>query len=163
MSSTYKSISAKSTGINIISNTPALSVGHLGNIWALDIDTSQLTAQQASSVVNSLIAGETISALKVVYYDHMTGRILKSSTDDIIKASGVGVTRTAGIEGSEIEVVQYGLLSDPSFNFLPAQLVFLSDDGSLTTSAPNSGFLTRVGRAINENTLLVLIESPVTL
>lgn len=163
MASTYKNIPPDPTEIEIVSNSAALTIEKVGSSFQLELDTSSIIVEEASSVVTTFRAGEVLSALQAVYFDPITARVWKADKTDLVKASVVGITKTAANLDANVEVIQYGLLSDASFLFQPAQLVFLSIQGLLTLIAPDSGFLTRLGRAINNNTILVLIDSPITL
>lgn len=165
MASTYKQIPAasSSSAIDITSASPELDVQQAGNDFTLSLDLSGVAVAEAAAVVNNFTAGETIARLKVIYYDHITTKVLKADKSSIITASCIGIAKTAGSLNNTIEAIQYGLLTDPSFSFTPGELIFLSEDGDMTITAPDTGYLTRVGRAVTANTILVLIESPITL
>lgn len=164
MASTYQNIpNDASSDVTLVSNAPALTIGHTGDTYTFGLDTSQLVADEAASVVQTFTAGETISALDVVYLDQVSGTILKAKRTSLVAASVIGIAKTSGIAGDPIQVLQYGILSDASFAFTPAALTFLSDLSKITETAPTSGYLTRLGRTINLNTILVFIESPADL
>lgn len=117
--------------------------------------------EAAASIVRNFIAGETISALKIVYMDN--NRVYSGSSANLNTATAIGIAKTAAAEGELVSVLQYGLLEDASFDFEVTDLAFLSETGSLTTTAPEQGYLTRIGKVINNNSVLVLIETPITL
>ena len=164
MSSTYINIPNPNNSSTVItSDSPNIIVNMSGDAYSIGFDPMGIIANQAAAVVTDFTAGEMISALTVVYYDEATGTIFKADSDTLIKASALGITMTAGMAGSTIKVIQYGLLTDSSFSLDPADLIFLGHNGLITTTAVSEGYLTRLGRAIDSTTILVLIESPVTL
>lgn len=142
----------------IQSDSPALTVDKQGNKWVLGFDESQMVAERASSVVNTFTTGEIISALQPVYQSG--GLVYKADSSDLIKASAIGIALQAAGAGQSIEVLQYGVLGDAILSYSPADLLFVSGSGSITNVAPTTGYLTRLGRAINLNTILVIIDSP---
>jgi hypothetical protein len=153
------SINVPSPGITtIVSIDPALIVDGNGN---LNIDEAKLQVKSSAAVSEMYVSGETISALKAVYLHE--GAVYVAGTGSLAQASALGIAQNAGTAGQAISVLQYGVLTDASFNFSPSQLIFLSETGSLTTTAPSSGLLTRIGRAIGPTSVLILIESPINL
>lgn len=165
MSSTYINLPIEESAgqTTVSSGDPSVIVDQVGNDYQISIDQSSITAEQAASVVNVFTAGETLSALQAVYYHEASGTVQRADSSILIKASSIGVTKTAANLNTPVEVVQYGLMTDLSFSYLPSDLIFLDSNGVLTTTAPSSGYLTRMARAITSDTILILIESPVTL
>jgi hypothetical protein len=164
MSSTYKNIPKQdaSDGISdVVSESSAITISHNGQVVGIGLDTSGIVAESAASVVNTYTAGESISALKAVY--ELSGVIYKAAPDTIQTASVVGITLTSANAGEQVQVLQYGVLQDAFLTFSPADLIFVTSNGAITNVAPASGYLTRLGRAINVNTVLIIIDSPKTL
>lgn len=126
-----------------------------------DVELSPAEMQRASAVVNQYTCGETISALKAVYA--VSEQVFLAGPTSMARASIVGIALTSGTEGTLIDVLQYGILEDESLGFRPTDLIFVGSNGTLTTTAPTAGYLTRVGRAINPSTAIIIIDSPKTL
>lgn len=161
MASTYTSLPKDSDSLTITSDSENLTVTPIPSGYKIGFNPAGLVAQRATSVVNTYIAGETISALKAVY--EVSGVVYKADHSSVESASVSGISITASSSGHPIEVLQFGVIQDPVFAFNPADLLFLTDGGTISNVAPDSGYLTRLGRAINVNTLLVIIDSPKTL
>lgn len=165
MSSTYKNIpdESSSEGVqSVVSESVALTISHPSNgVVGIAIDMSGIVAQSAASVVTTYTAGEVISAIKAVYA--VGGTIFLANANSLQEASVVGITLTSGNPGDPIQVLQYGVLEDTMLGFTPADLLFVTNSGAISNTAPTSGYLTRLGRVITGNTALILIDSPKTL
>lgn len=145
----------------LTSNSGALLISGEGSARSIGLDASGLSVAQASAVAISYTAGEHISALKTVY--EFEDAIYVATSSNLVGASVIGIALNAAGIGQPVEVLQYGVLQDASFNFGPAALLFVATDGAITTTAPQTGYLTRIGRAINSKTALIIIENPITL
>lgn len=103
-----------------------------------------------------------ISALRVV-------RVVGSGTvsvADPTQASGkasIGIALTAASDGGELKVRTYGEVTDGSWSWTPYANVFLGAGGVLTQTAPTSGYMLAVGRAVASNRLLIRIQPPINL
>lgn len=150
--------------INSITSSSSLITTSPGPNVVIGFDESQMPeADGARSVVVSYECGENLSALEIVYMDALGGQIFAANQDNLIEASAIGITKQSGNVGQMVEVLQFGIISDSSFVFTPASIIFLDLNGQWTLTAPTAGYLTRLGRAINSTTALVLIETPVQL
>lgn len=148
--------------VDITSSSDALTIDNpSGNTYVIGMDMSKIVAQEAICVVVGYPAGETISALQAVYQSR--GSVYRGDHASLVEASVIGLAVTSGLAGETVQVLEFGVISDASFSFAPADLVFLTDNGALSATSPPSGYLTRVGRAINPTTILVIIDSPKTL
>jgi hypothetical protein len=108
-----------------------------------------------------LIASESISALKCVYYKNNEVRVLDYRDEDNIDFF-LGVTTTAGNIGDKITVKRIGLLQDNFFNFSLGK-VWLGAFGSLTQTPPEIGFDLEIGTDVENNKLLLNIQNPIEL
>lgn len=145
---------------DLLSGSAALVITG-GSVKTVTVDMSSLVASRASSVVNTYTAGETISANQAVY--EAGGSVFKGGPETLGVANIIGVALTAGAVGQSINVLQYGVLEDAAFAWTATDLIFVDSDGLLTSSAPDAGYLTRVGKAITATQILVNIDSPITL
>lgn len=108
-----------------------------------------------------LIASESISALKCVYYKNNEVRVLDYRDEDNIDFF-LGITLTAATQGSAITIKRTGLLQDNFFNFSLGK-VWLGAFGSLTQTPPEIGFDLEIGTAVENNKLLLNIQNPIEL
>jgi len=109
------------------------------------------------------IAGETISAIKAVYAD--TNTTIKHSDKSVAgRQFCIGISKTAGIATSSIEVIIDGVLTDASFSgFTRNEPIFVGSSGALTQTPPTSGVLLEVGYYLGENKIEVEIKRPIIL
>lgn len=157
----FKSIPDYGSIKELASSSSALLISGEGRTRSIGLDASGLAVAQAATVAATYVAGEPISALKAVY--EFEGAIYLANPSNLIGASVIGIALNAAGTGAPVEVLQYGPLHDASFSFSPASLLFVTSGGTISTVAPTEGYLTRLGRAINSNTVLIIIENPITL
>lgn len=115
-----------------------------------------------SEIISSLqTCNEIISALKCVYKED--GFIKKCSSDILNKSYVFGISKQSGTIGAQIEVIQFGIISDPYFNFPQGTLLFCDSNGSITDNCPNNGFRSKIGFSNGFGEIMVSIEEPIEL
>lgn len=80
----------------------------------------------------------------VVDADEVRHPALATATDAILI---IGVARTSGDVGDEINVQTGGVMREPSWSWSNGP-VYVEDDGVLTQTAPTTGYIVSIGRAI---------------
>lgn len=80
----------------------------------------------------------------VVDADEVRHPALATATDAILI---VGVARTSGDIGDEINVQTGGVMREPSWSWSNGP-VYVEDDGVLTQAAPTTGYIVSIGRAV---------------
>lgn len=113
------------------------------------------------SVVDPRTAGETLSALRVVYELDEVVRYLDSQDAAHIELVS-GVTLGAAENGSPVQVQRSGAIDDASWNWTPG-VVWLGTNGTLTQAPPTQGFDLEVGVALSATRLAVNPQSPIFL
>ncbi|MGA4634510.1 hypothetical protein ACPA5B_11580 [Pseudomonas solani] len=107
------------------------------------------------------IAGETLSALRLVY--ELNDEVFYLGGDDAAHVDLVcGVTITAAVLGQPINVQSSGPLDDVTWSWAPGP-VWLGADGHLIQAPPEAGYLLYVGRAVSSTRLIININQPVEL
>lgn len=132
--------------------------------WTLEgklFDGSSVIASE--KLVKTFTAGETISALKLVYLSasNTIKTALPSSTYG--EATAIGVAINGASTGGSVDVQLFGVMNDPSFGFAANALLFLSTSGSIVSTAPSSTFLTRVGYGLGSGAIFLNLEKPIVL
>jgi len=69
--------------------------------------------------------------------------------------SVLGITAGAASSGASVRVLTYGTLVDPSFSFTPLAPIYVGSSGTLTQTAPTSGFVQQVAVAVTATTIFV--------
>lgn len=77
--------------------------------------------------------------------------------------SVLGITTGAASAGAPVFVQLSGLMTEPTWNWLPEQPVFCGLLGALTQSQPTSGFSLVVGVATSPTSLAVGVKQPINL
>lgn len=106
-------------------------------------------------------AGETLSALRVVY--ELNGQVyyLDPADADHID-SLLGVTLTAATVGSTVNVQRSGVVEDSAWNWIPGR-VWLGANGSLTQTPPLFGFDVLIGNAVSPTRIVLNIQDAILL
>lgn len=134
-----------------------------------EITSDTLDVENGSGVagnprINALvrrIAGDTVSALRVVFEDE-TGIAHLDPTDDDQVAALIGISITAGEEGAEIRVRTSGTIDDAGWSWTPG-FVFAGADGTLTQTPPVAGWEIVIGYAPSATRLNLTFDEPVLL
>jgi len=106
------------------------------------------------------IAGEVISALRVVY--ESSDRVFKLDQTSNNVQGLLGITVTAAQEGGSIKVQRDGTIETPGWTWAEG-LVFLGMDGLLTQVVPTTGWEVVVGYAPSPTRLNLDFDEPVLL
>lgn len=106
-------------------------------------------------------AGETLSALRVVY--ELAGAVFALDYRDGEHIDlVVGVTLTAASEGGSVNIQRSGTLDDGSWSWQPGP-VWLGAAGALTQSPPAEGFDVLIGSAVSATRITLNIQDPIDL
>jgi len=108
------------------------------------------------------LAGENISALKLVYlFDKNTVKTADRSAFNTSKS--VGVTKSVGILGLDVEIIQFGELIDSFFTFPKNDPLFIGPNGAVTNTPPLTGFSTTIGHSMGSGGIYIDIQEPIKL
>lgn len=106
-------------------------------------------------------AGETLSALRVVY--ELAGQVFVLAAGDAEHIDLLlGVTLTAAEQGEQINVQRSGAIDDGGWSWQPG-LVWLGADGALTQQPPVDGFAVLVGSAVSATRITLNIQPAIQL
>lgn len=116
-------------------------------------------SSSGGTLVFNSVAGQSISALRVVYQSN--GRVYPldySDTDHVYAALGIALT--AAIEGGNVSVQRNGAIEDNSWSWSEGESVYLGAGGVLTQFPPVFGFLVVIGYAISDQRILLDFQEP---
>ena len=107
------------------------------------------------------LAGETLSALRIVY--ELDGEVfaLDSGDADHIDLL-LGITLTAADAGQPVNVQRLGAVDDDAWSWQPGR-VWLGVAGALTQTPPADGFDVLIGAAVASGRLLLNLQDPLEL
>lgn len=127
-------------------------------IGATDGGSSPEPSEIPAAIEFNATAGESLSALRVVY---STGAAVFSlSHTDTVNAKRVfGLTMSAAGSGSSVRIRRIGVVSDASWAWLPG-FVWLGLNGQLTQSPPTTGVCLIVGEALSATQILLTFFDP---
>lgn len=173
-------INESDNSINILNNQPVIEVVSQGvqGIPGLGVPAGGTTGQalikktdtnydtEWATIGNNVtaVAGQTISALKIVYTDPATSKILYADKDTPITVNSLfGVTTQSGILNDEINVVTFGVIEDSSWAWNMAGNInlFLGSNGSIVQGAPVGNIVVKIGYAISAISIMVRVGEPV--
>lgn len=106
-------------------------------------------------------AGETLSALRVVY--ELAGQVFVLDAGDAAHIDLLlGVTLTAAETGASINVQRSGAIDDASWSWQPGR-VWLGAAGALTQTPPVDGFAVLIGAAVSATRITLNIQDAIQL
>jgi hypothetical protein len=112
----------------------------------------------------TVIAGQIVSALRVVYTDPITEKVLYADKDlpDTVK-SLLGVTTQSVAIDEPVNVQTFGTLTDASWNWNMNSNVslFLGANGSIVQGVLAGAIVARVGHAISPTKIFIRTGEPV--
>lgn len=111
----------------------------------------------AGTATLSCVAGAILSGNRMVTYDALSTVVYASSADASAHAV-LGMTLGAALAGAAVSVQTYGKIVEPSWSWTPLEPVYLSTDGTLSQTAPITGYCVRLGFALDAHTLMLAIE-----
>lgn len=117
----------------------------------------------AEKLAAFFIAGEIISALKVVRLNTTSDAFVADPTGTFEEAKAIGIARSAGGIGATIDVQTFGILEDASFTFSANTPLFLSATGSITDVAPVSGYNVQIGHGLGAGSIFIALREPILL
>lgn len=107
------------------------------------------------------VAGQTISALRVVYELNNTVRLLDYRDGDNIEFL-LGITISAANAGSMIKVKRNGTIEDSGWNWTTGR-IYLGQDGYLTQTPAETGYDVLIGVAVSPTKIIIKIQDPIYL
>ena len=108
------------------------------------------------------VAGETISALRLVYENDNGEVFYIDKEDDININSILGLTITSASTGGNVNVQRTGVVDDDSWSW-DAGKVWLGANGVLTQSPPSVGFDVLIGTAVSSTRIILNIQDSILL
>lgn len=118
-----------------------------------------------NNTISTEIAGSTISALRIVYVDPSSGKILYADKDNLSTINSLlGITIQSGSINSNINVVSEGKIVDSNWNWDMTSNVslFLGSNGVITQGVSLSSAATvHVGCALSSTSILVRFGEPI--
>ena len=108
---------------------------------------------ESGGSIIAYVAGETISALKVVVVIG-DNAFVADSTDSAHRGRVAGIAATAATIGNTGDVRAFGQMTDASWNWT-GPLLFFNSSGTLTETPPASGFSQSVARVESADTIFV--------
>jgi len=140
----------------IVTPPPSVNVATIG--------TQGLQGPPGEGAVNTIlvtkIAGESIGGGRVaivqndlVYY--------ADSTNMLHRHIVIGITKHASTAGSNITIQTFGIMSEPTWNWIVGEPIFVGTNGLLTQTPPSAGFSLIIAKAITPTDIFISIEQPI--
>lgn len=118
-----------------------------------------------NSIILTQTAGAILSALRIVYTDPATGKVLYADRDDIDTVQSLlGVTIQAAALDASINIVTEGKIIDSNWNWdLDGDLsLFLGNNGAIVQGYPGASAVTvRIGCVMSQTSILVRAGEPI--
>lgn len=120
-----------------------------------DIDESQL--------ITDMIAGETLSALRIVVRNDNNEAIYADNTNLNHVDKIIGMTCKSAVLGEKVKILEFGEFEDLYWTFDTSKVLFLSSLGNITQEVPTVGFVCKLGTVIKPERILLRIQPGIVL
>lgn len=124
-----------------------------------------MPVESAESIVLHRVAGEDLSGHRVVRRHN--GEVFYVDAADLSDMIGpFRLTMAAAAMGAHVDVLAYGDLDEPSWNWMPGEPIYLGPNGALTQTVPTfptSLFLVQVAAAIEATSINFEPKMPILL
>lgn len=117
----------------------------------------------AEKLAANFIAGEAISALKIVRLNNASTAFIADPTTTFEEAKVIGIARGSAILGGLIDVQTFGILEDAFFTFPANTPLFMDATGSITDTAPVSGYSVQIGHGLGAGSIFINVDEPISL
>lgn len=131
--------------------------GMTGQILAKKSTTNYDTEWIESSIYLVKLSDTVLSGHRAVSLDS-NDKAVYADKDTSINV--VGITLNSG---TEVTIQQSGEITEPSWNWIPSQSIYLGSNGMLTQTAPTSGYLIELGKSITNIKMILNIKTPILL
>ena len=107
------------------------------------------------------LAGEPLSALRVVWEDELGYVRALDASDEAHVFRLLGLTSTAAQYAEPVNVMRSGVMEDDSWNWLPGARLYLGASGAVTSTPPTSGFDVLIGTALSPKRIALNLQDPI--
>ena len=122
---------------------------------------SRIAGTSQSDIESIIVAGENLSALKVIY-PSTAGKMFYASNDNTSCKSIIGgLNKYAILADGSGSCISYGVVSNNTWAWTLGKPIFLGLVGEMTQTVPTTGFLLVVARPITATKIMVKIEIPI--
>jgi len=116
----------------------------------------------AEKLTQNYLAGEIISALRVVYAS-ATDTVMYGDNTALNTTRVIGVALNSAALGGSVSVQLFGKIEDPFFTYNVNEPLYLGASGAITNTAPTSGYRTPIGKGLGNGAIFVSIEGTIVL
>jgi len=117
----------------------------------------------AKKLGDTYTAGEVISALQVMRLNNSSDAFIADPTLAYTDAKVVGISLSAAVIGLDVDIQNFGILKDPFFNFPTNNPLFLSATGTITDTAPVTGYNVQIGHSLGVGSIFINVQEPILL
>lgn len=139
-----------------------VSVGQQGPPGERGEDGQQGAAGPSGGGTLSAIAGAAVGGHRMVRLT-TSGAVYADRTVAEDQHRVMGLTLNAAAQGDELDVLRFGEVVEPSWNWALDLPVYLGTNGLLTQTSPTTGFSLIVGFPVTATKLFLSIREPITL
>lgn len=119
---------------------------------------SQTQSQSIRNLTASYTAAENISALRCVSLNAGEGAVYTNPDDLQSIHSIVGISITAALAGQELDIALSGIVHGDTWYWEVGKPVFVTSNGTLTQTIPDTTYIVRIGWAISTKDIDVNIN-----
>lgn len=144
-----------STTVNVVNNT--VQVNLVDENITLDIISGGIVPANIDTVLE---AAQSISALRAITTDG-SGKAIYATNATASGSVVIGISRTSGNTGANINIQTAGTLTDASWSWSKG-LIWLGTNGALTQTVPTNGaYIVPIAKAITATTIIIDVDTSI--
>jgi hypothetical protein len=156
---TTVTVEAPSTEVIVVESATSIAVP----VQMVEVVTVGIQGPPGTGAVQS-VAGEALSALRVVYADPADGRAYYADNGTLSHAASlIGVTTAAVTAGDTVDIQASGYLTDSNWSWDtdgdPA--LYLGTNGAIVQGAPGGAFVAPVGFVVSPTKIFIRIHQSI--
>jgi hypothetical protein len=119
------------------------------------VEVSSGGSSNATSIINSYTAGESISAYNILVQESDGKVDVGDSSDTTHIQKVVGLATTSAVLDDTIEVQSTGKMTNAGWSWTPGAKLYYTSSGTLTETVPSTGFIQQVAVAETATTITI--------
>lgn len=110
---------------------------------------------KTENIISNWVAEEIINSHRILVTTS-SGTVKHANSSILLDAHRIlGLSLTAATIGGNVRVLEFGTVSEVSWNWIVDTAMFLGEDGVLTQTSPTTGFTSVVGFASSATSLFI--------
>lgn len=118
----------------------------------------------AAATIVLIQAATTLGGHRVVRFDELGCAVYADIHEAVLSADCIiGLTTGAALQNDVVPVLTHGFMTEPTWNWEPQRLLYLTVNGMMSQTPPTSGLCFPLGLAISQTTAFIALRTSIQL